>query len=72
MYNPGCSGTHFVEQAGLKLKEIPSLCLSRAGIKAAGHHCPDRQDLFNDKREREKWRSEIYLVRLWSTLVLAK
>jgi hypothetical protein len=30
--SPGCPGTHFVDQAGLKLRNLP------AGIKGIRHH----------------------------------
>jgi hypothetical protein len=26
LYSPGCLGTHFVDQAGLKLKNLPPKC----------------------------------------------
>jgi hypothetical protein len=36
-YSPGCPGTHFVAQAGLKLRNLPA-CLQSAGIKGMRHH----------------------------------
>jgi hypothetical protein len=40
LYSPGCPGTHSVDQAGLELRNPPSLCLPSAGIKGVHHHCP--------------------------------
>jgi hypothetical protein len=42
LYNPGCPGPHFVDQAGLELRHLPAsacqvLGLS-AGIKGVCHH----------------------------------
>jgi hypothetical protein len=35
LYNPGCPGTHFVDQTSVELAEIPAcLCLPNAEIKA--------------------------------------
>ena len=35
----GCPGTHLVDQAGLKLRNLPaSVCLPSAGIKGVHHH----------------------------------
>jgi hypothetical protein len=33
--SPGCPGTHFVDQAGLELRNLPA---SSAGIKGVYHH----------------------------------
>jgi hypothetical protein len=33
LYSPGCPETHFVDQAGLELRNPPALCLPSAGIK---------------------------------------
>jgi hypothetical protein len=39
--SPGCPATHFVDQAGLELRNLPaSVCLPSAGIKAVSHHHP--------------------------------
>jgi hypothetical protein len=38
LYSPGCPGTHFVDQAGLELRNIACLCLPSAGIKGVCHH----------------------------------
>jgi hypothetical protein len=35
--SPGCPGTHSVDQAGLKLRNLP-LCLPSAGIKGMRHY----------------------------------
>jgi hypothetical protein len=35
-----CPGTHSVDQAGLKLRNWPVLCLPSAGIKGVCHPCP--------------------------------
>ena len=38
-YSPGCTGTHFVDQADLELRNLPaSACLPSAGIKGMGLH----------------------------------
>jgi hypothetical protein len=34
LYSPGCPGTHFVDQAGLELRNPPA----SAGIKSVHHH----------------------------------
>jgi hypothetical protein len=36
--NPGCPVTHFVDQAGLKLKKISCFCLPSFGIKDMHQH----------------------------------
>jgi hypothetical protein len=33
LYSPGCPGAHFVDQAGLELRNLPC-----AGIKGVRHH----------------------------------
>jgi hypothetical protein len=35
-----CPGTHFVDQAGLKLRNLPASALPNAGIKGVRHHGP--------------------------------
>jgi hypothetical protein len=37
LYSPGCPGTHFVDQAGLELRNPPAYA-SSAGIKGVCHH----------------------------------
>jgi hypothetical protein len=34
----GCPGTHFVDQAGLKLRNPPASASPSAGIKGMGHY----------------------------------
>jgi hypothetical protein len=34
LYSPGCSGTHFVDQAGLKLRNLPASASRVLGLKA--------------------------------------
>ena len=34
LYSPGCPGTHFVEQAGLKLRNLPASASQVLGLKA--------------------------------------
>jgi hypothetical protein len=34
LYNPGCPGTHFVDQAGLKLRNLPASASRVLGLKA--------------------------------------
>ena len=34
LYNPGCPGTHFVDQAGLKLRNLPASAYQMLGLKA--------------------------------------
>jgi hypothetical protein len=36
--SPGCPGTHFVDQAGLKLRNLPASASQSAGIKGMRHH----------------------------------
>jgi hypothetical protein len=38
LYSPGCPGTHFVDQAGLELRNLPASA-SQVGIKGMRHHC---------------------------------
>jgi hypothetical protein len=39
LYSPGCPGTHFVDQAGLELRNSPASASQRgAGIKGAPPH----------------------------------
>ena len=37
--SPGCPGAHFVDQAGLELRNPPASCLPSAGVKGVRHHC---------------------------------
>lgn len=37
LHRLGCSGAHCIDQIGLELTKIPSLCLPRAEIKGMGH-----------------------------------
>jgi hypothetical protein len=34
LYSPGCPGTHFVDQAGLKLRNLPPSASQVLGLKA--------------------------------------
>ena len=34
LYSPGCSGTHFVDQAGLELRNLPASASQVLGLKA--------------------------------------
>jgi hypothetical protein len=34
MYSPGCPGTHFVDQAVLKLRNLPAFASQVLGLKA--------------------------------------
>jgi hypothetical protein len=34
LYNPGCPGTHFVDQAGLELRNSPASASGVLGLKA--------------------------------------
>jgi hypothetical protein len=34
LYSPGCPGTHFVDQAGLELKNLPASASQVLGLKA--------------------------------------
>jgi hypothetical protein len=34
LYNPGCPGTHFVDQAGLELRNLPVSASQVLGLKA--------------------------------------
>jgi hypothetical protein len=37
--SPGCPGTHSVDQAGLKLRNLPASASQVLGLKVC-HHCP--------------------------------
>ena len=34
LYSPGCPGTHFVDQAGLELRNLPAFVSQVLGLKA--------------------------------------
>ena len=34
LYSPGCPGTHFVDQAGLELRNLPAFATQVLGLKA--------------------------------------
>jgi hypothetical protein len=36
LYSPGCPGTHFVDQAGLELRNPPASASQVLGLKACG------------------------------------
>jgi hypothetical protein len=38
LYNPGCPGTHFVDQGWPQTQKSVCLCLLSAGIKGVRHH----------------------------------
>jgi hypothetical protein len=38
LYSPGCPGTHFVDQAGLELRNMPASASQVLGLKACLHH----------------------------------
>jgi hypothetical protein len=38
--SPGCPGTHSVDQAGLKFRNLPASASQVLGIKGVCHHCP--------------------------------
>ena len=33
LYSPGCSGTHFVDEAGLELRDLPAFASRPQGLK---------------------------------------
>jgi hypothetical protein len=35
LYSPGCPGTHFVDQAGLELRNLPASASRVLGLKAS-------------------------------------
>ena len=39
LYSPGCPGAHFVDQAGLELRNPPASASQSAGITGVHHHC---------------------------------
>ena len=45
LYSPGCPGTHFVDQAGLKLRNLPASASQVLGLKACAT-TPGEIDLF--------------------------
>jgi hypothetical protein len=45
LYSPGCPGTHFVDQAGLKLRNPPVSASPVLGLKACAS-TPDRFECF--------------------------
>jgi hypothetical protein len=45
LYSPGCPGTHFVDQAGLKLRNLPAS--ASKVIKGVRHHCPAKPILLS-------------------------
>jgi hypothetical protein len=40
MYSPGCPGTHFVDQAGLELRNPPASASQVLGLKACATTAP--------------------------------
>jgi hypothetical protein len=38
--SPGCPGTHFVDQAGLELRNLPASASGDLGLKACATHPP--------------------------------
>ena len=38
LYSPGCPGTHFVDQAGLELRNLPASASRVLGLKACATH----------------------------------
>ena len=38
LYSPGCPGTHFVDQAGLELRNPPAPAFRVLGLKGLRHH----------------------------------
>ena len=40
LYDPGYPGTGSVDQASLKLRDLPASAFQMAGIKGMCHHCP--------------------------------
>jgi hypothetical protein len=41
LYSCGCPGTHFVDQAGLKLRNLPASASQVLGFKSMHHHRPN-------------------------------
>jgi hypothetical protein len=59
LYSPGCPGTHFVDQAGLKLRNPPASASRVLGLKA----CTTTPDLFiflsrNEFPHSQRWGRE--------------
>jgi hypothetical protein len=46
LYSPGCLGTHFVDQAGLELRNLPASASQVLGLKV-DHHGPAVIYFFN-------------------------
>jgi hypothetical protein len=52
LYSPGCPGTHFVDQAGLELRNLPASASQVLGLKAcATTAC--RVSILNKHSEKE-------------------
>jgi hypothetical protein len=45
LYSPGCPGTHFVDQAGLELRNLPASASQVLGLKACAT-TPDSSDSY--------------------------
>jgi hypothetical protein len=54
LYSPGCPGTHFVDQAGLELRNPPASASRVLGLKACAT-TPSWELLFNNTFGLETW-----------------
>jgi hypothetical protein len=49
LYSPGCPGTHFVDQAGLELRDPPASASRVLGLKACAT-TPGYKSIFDDSK----------------------
>jgi hypothetical protein len=47
LYSPGCPGTHSVDQAGLKLRNLPASASQVLGLKACATTAPLTANVLN-------------------------
>jgi hypothetical protein len=54
LYSPGCPGTHFVDQAGLELRNPPASASQVLGLKACATTAWLKTDLLIKKGENQQ------------------
>jgi hypothetical protein len=52
LYSPGCPGTHFVDQAGLKFRNPPASASQVLGLKACASTARPRKSIFNERKKK--------------------
>jgi hypothetical protein len=75
LYSPGCPGTHFVDQTGLELRNLPAVCahLVISRLKSPQKKKNEKEKKEKEKKKKKERKTYLCLARQWwrTPLILA-